>query len=242
MAAIKYNIRQFGKARVIFTDRDENVVGETYDAAVSAVRSVLRYFGLKLEFPLINLFIVPSRKEYDRFVAHLTRVPTDKWRLGQPQGHDFYLISPNSYPADVSANYLDSEGACDRGMYKSFIKHEIVHMVEELISPMGAMELRPQWWGDGLAVYITGQYRDRITSKCMKRDLAAGKIPGIDGLKGGPAYIWGWSLVRYIEKRFGRKKILEILQTTCEQDIPGLLKLGKKALERDWQKSLKAKF
>jgi hypothetical protein len=71
----------------------------------------------------------------------------------------------------------------------------------------------------------------------MKRDRAAGKIPGIDELQGSPAYIWGWSLVRYIEKSFGRKKLLEIMRNTCTSDIPKVLKLNKRTLEKDWQKS-----
>jgi len=238
MADKKYNIRQLETARVIFTDADAGVVGETYAAAVPAVKSVLRFLGVKTEFPLINIFIAPSRKEYDKLVAHLTRIPTNKGRLGQPQGHDFYLVSPNAYAKDVSPNYCRPDGACDKGMYKLFIKHEIVHMVEELISPRDAMEVRPQWWSDGLAVYVTGQYRDRVTTKYMKADRAAGKIPGLDELKGGPAYTWGWSVVRYIDKRFGRKKILEIMRNTCDADIPGLLKLSKKTLERAWQNSL----
>ena len=194
----KFNIGYFKDARVVFCDKDSNVVDETYKSAIAGARAALRRFGLKPVFPLINIFIAPGRKEYDKLVAHLTRTPTDKWRIGQTQGHDLYLISPNAYPKDVSISYLGPDGTCDRAMYRSCVAHELVHIMEEYFSPKGVMELRPQWWSEGLAVYLTGQYRDRITSKYRKQDLAAGRLPGINELKGPPAYIWGWSLVRYI--------------------------------------------
>lgn len=235
MDCAKYNIAYFKDARVIFAAGDRNTVKGTYAAAVSGARLALRRFGVKPVFPLMNIFITPRRRDYDRLVAHLTRVPTHNWRLGQPQGHDLYLISPKAYPKDISANYLNSSGTCDMAMYKRFIAHEMVHMMEEYVSPKGAMEVRPQWWSDGLAVYLTGQYRDRVSSKHIKADLAAGRLPSIDGMKGAPAYTWGWSLVRHIERRFGRKKFRSVLLESNTSDIPGFLKISRKALEKDWQ-------
>lgn len=238
MKNLKYNIRYFKDARVIFCDRDVNAVDETYKYALAGIRKGLGFFMLQPEFPLINLFIVPNREEYDRMVSHLTRIPTSKGRLGQPQGHDFYLISPNAWPTDMHPDYLTPDGACDKKVYRQFIEHEIVHMIEEYSSPKGAMEIRPQWWGDGIAVYATGQYKDRLTVKNIKEDLADSRLPDIAAMKGRDAYVWGWSLVRYIDKLFGRETLKKIMVESCTGDILGFLKLRKKEFELEWRHAM----
>ncbi|MDP2865901.1 MAG: hypothetical protein Q8O90_06635 [Elusimicrobiota bacterium] len=238
MKDLKYTIKYFKSARVIFCDKDANAVDETYKYALNGIWKGLRFFLLPQGFPLINLFIAPDREEYDRMVSHLTKIPTSKGRLGQPQGHDFYLIAPNAWPTDVHPDYLGPDGACDKKVYRQFIEHEIVHMIEEYSSPKNAMEIRPQWWGDGIAVYATGQYGDRINREEIKKDLAVNKLPHITGMKGRDAYVWGWSLVRYIEKRFGRKILRKIILESCTEDILGFLKLRKNKFELEWRAAI----
>ena len=234
----QYNIGYFTGARVIYRDQDADAVAPAYKYAMAGLRKGLRFFGLPREFPLINLFIAPDRKEYDRLVAHLAKTPTNKGRLGQPQGHDLYLISPNAWPADVHPDYLTADGVCDKKVYRQFIEHELIHMIEEYSSPKGAMEIRPRWWSEGLAVYATGQYKDRLTRKCLKEDLAAGRFPAITELKGRDAYVWGWSLVRCIEKLLGRQALKKVMVSSCTQDILGVLNLPKKKFEREWRHAM----
>lgn len=238
MKNLKYTIKYFEGARVIFCDRDANAVDETCKYALTGIRRGLRFFLLPPGFPLMNIFIAPDREEYDRLVSHLTKVPTSKGRLGQPQGHDLYLISPNVWPISVHPDYLGPDGACDRKVYRQFIEHEIIHMIEEYSSPRNAMEIRPQWWGDGIAVYATGQYSDRINRKEMEKDLSAEKFPRLAEMKGRDAYVWGWSLVRFIEKRFGRGALKRIIKESYTADIPAFLKLRRKEFESEWRKAV----
>ena len=240
MAHLRWQIKYFRGARVIYAEKDENSVEKAYKYAIAGMRKYLRFFGLPPEFQLINIFIAPRRMEYDRLVSHLTKTPTNKGRLGQPQGHDLYLISPNAWPADVHPDYLGRDGKYDKKVYRQFIEHEIVHMIEEQFSPKGAMEIRPQWWSDGIAVYATGQYRDRLNRKLMKEDLEAGKSPMIAGMKGRDAYVWGWSLVRFIEKRLGRGALRSVIQNSCTDDILGFLKLSRSRFEAEWHRTLPA--
>ena len=52
-------------------------------------------------------------------------------------------------------------------------------------------------------------------------------------MKGQEAYVWGWSLVRYIDKRFGREELRKIMVESCTGDIPGFLKPGGKDFARE---------
>lgn len=235
---MRYNIKHYKGARVIYLDRDADAVETTYKHAMSGIRKGLRFFGLPPEFPLINIFIAPRRTEYDKLVSHLTKVPTSKGRLGQTQGHDLYIISPKAWATDVHPDYLASNGGYDKKVYRQFIEHETIHMIEEYSSPKNAMEIRPQWWCEGLAVYTTGQYRDRINREETKKDLAIDKLPHITGMKGRDAYVWGWSLVRYIEKRFGREILKKIIIESCTEDILGFLKLRRNKFELEWRAAI----
>jgi hypothetical protein len=237
---MRYNIKHYKGARIIHLDRDADAVETTYKHAMAGIRKGLCFFGLPPEFPLINIFIAPRRTEYDKLVSHLTKVPTSKGRLGQPQGHDLYIISPKAWATDVHPDYLASDGGYDKKIYRQFIEHETVHMLEEYSSPKDAMELRPQWWCEGLAVYATGQWKDRLTRCALKEALAARKFPDIAGMKGSDAYTWGWSLVRFIEKRFGNDALKKIILGSCEEDILGFLKLNKTKFEAEWRRAMPA--
>ena len=129
------NIRYLKGARVVFCDRDEDVVGITYRNVIQGIRNILQFFSLKPGFPLVNIFVAPNRKEYDKLVAHLSKTPTAKGRVGQTQGHDLYIVSPHAWPSDAHSDYLKPNGSFDRTFYRQFLEHEIVHMVEESSSP-----------------------------------------------------------------------------------------------------------
>ena len=236
MVEAKYGIAHFKRARIIISKNDEDVLRETYRNFVYGCKTVLKYLGLRVELPLFNIFIAPSRKEYDRFVAHLTKIPTSKGRVAQPQMADLYLLSPNAYPKDAESVYLGPNGVYDKGLYRRTVVHEAVHMAEEYLSPKGAMETRPQWWKEGLAVYVSGQYKkDRDIKELIKSSLD--KIPDIRGVKGANSYVWGWSIIRYIETRFGKNKILNILEKQVDLDLHKTFKIQQQVFEKEWQKT-----
>lgn len=233
---VRYSIAHSKRARVVFSEKDRNIVSETRKNAVAGIDAVLKYFSLRFKFPLINIFIAPGRKEYDFFVAHLTPVPTSKGRIGQPQAVDLYLLSPNAYKRDADHVYLKPGGIYNKAMYGRFIVHEMVHMAEEYISPRGAMDARPRWWSEGLAVYLSGQYRESGIQDLMKKALAGNHIPSIDELSGPNAYIWGWTVIKYIETRFGKSKIRHVLERTNNFNLSKILGVNSKNFEQKWRK------
>ena len=51
-------------------------------------------------------------------------------------------------------------------------------------------------------------------------------------------HVRGWSLVRYIEKRFGRERLRKIMVESCTEDILSFLKLHKKGFELEWRRAM----
>ncbi|MFC1705878.1 hypothetical protein ACFL59_03535, partial [Planctomycetota bacterium] len=133
-----YRIAHRGLLRILYADRDCDVVEPTAAGMRTAVRTVQDRLGVALDLPLFNVFIAPNRAEYDRLVAHLTSTPTRPSRVGQPQGHDLYLLSPTAWPTEAVPELLGEDGRYDPAIYLRLLVHETVHMVEEDISPRDA--------------------------------------------------------------------------------------------------------
>ena len=232
-----YKILHFKKARVIYPENENILAKQTYENFAQGINKTLEFFDLDINLPLFNIFIIPSRKEYDSFVSHLTATPTDKSRVGQPQLEDLYLLSPNAYPTDADKFYLNKNGSYDKDIYNRIVVHEAVHMIEEFISPKDSMEVRPSWWSEGLAVLVSEQYKlDSDIVKRLEKDLISGQIPKIKDLDGANAYIWGWSVIRFIIENLGTDKITYIMKETCDADIFKYLQTTEIEFEKKWRK------
>ena len=231
-----YRVAHLDRARVFHAPHDADLVGVTHTAFSTGLSRVLDYLGVTDEFPLANLFLLPDRAEFDRFVAHLTPTPTTPGRVGQPQGHDLYLLSPTAYPTDASPAWLGPDGRCDMAMYARLIAHEAVHMAEEHLSPREAMENRPAWWSEGLAVLLSEQHRyDHDVLEHMRTDLEASVLPTLDEMVGGPAYTWAWAPVDCTLRNLDREKVVAMITGTSGADILELLGLERERFGRDWR-------
>ena len=233
--SIHYRIRFDERLRIIYARTEEAVVEETLVNVQFGRRESLRFFGLEDNLPTFNVFLAPSRAEYDRFVIHLTPTPTRKERVAQPQGPDLYLLSPLAYPRDADCFVYPPEGVYDKEEYRRIVFHETVHMLDESVSPKGAMEVRPLWWAEGLAVWVSGQHEEKELLRRLSEALKAPPLPDPERLEGGLAYVLGWTLVRYIEERCGRGKLRDIMLNTSDPDILGLAGLASSAEIAKWK-------
>lgn len=236
VAKTVYSVARFPKARILFSANDAAYVEETYAHFSNGLEVAAAYFGPGELLPFFTVYLAPEREEYDFLVSHLTTVPTGKGRLGQPQGSELYLLSPGAYSRDALAVYLGPDGKYDKVFYHDVIAHEVVHMMEEYFSPCGAMAVLPKWWQEGLAVYLSGQYeKDVSLRKYMLADFSKGGVPAIGDLRGGSSYVWGWSIVQFIEKRFGKEKIREIVRNSMTIDVEKSLGMEPARFEQEWR-------
>ena len=138
---------------------------------------------------------------------------------------DLYLLSPNAYHYDAASSYTSSvDGKYNKEIYQRMIAHEVVHMLEEHLSPKGAMEIRPVWWGEGLAVYISEQYKFdsdfiSLSEKIIKDGLInPPKFEFFNNISGSDAYIWGWILIDIIIKKCGKKDVFDFIKNNSYTD------------------------
>jgi hypothetical protein len=143
------------------------------------------YFRLSRDFPKIRVVLVPNRSEFDRLVQDLLHVeievPSNPARIAQPQRTDMVVLSPSAYESYPVFKYVSDD-------FGRLLIHELIHIVEEYLSP--DIEVIPRWWSEGLAVYLSGQWRyEDDFRKPVLEGIEKEKIPLSDIRHKGEAMI-----------------------------------------------------
>ena len=214
---------------------DQRWAEYTLERLASALPHVSDYFRLQHPLPPIRTVLAPDRREFDRLVRDLLRVETEcpslPSRIAQPQRTDLVLLSPSAYGEHSIFAYIPDD-------YGRVLAHELVHMVEEHLSP--DIESVPRWWGEGLAVYVSQQWQhEEDFHEPVITGLSAATMPSIAEMENRTAlaYHWGWTVVWFVERECGRDLILKIVRECVDGDVISALKprLGHPAKKwNDW--------
>ena len=224
-----------GRYRVFITPRDLDLVDavvSNLDAGISRIESV---FATKADIPFINFFLCPSRLVFDEFLRVITKIPTDATRIGTPQGHDMYILSPKTYRADAPHYGRQNPPYYDVVDFRRIVIHELVHLWEELSSPKGAMEAEEDWFSEGMAMYISEWYLDEKERRRLESDYSQGIIPKPEELSEERNYTWGCVLFEFLLKELGPAPLLEMIRETNHQNKMALLGLEESSY---WQRYL----
>lgn len=221
--------------KIGFTEKDRKYVRKTSAALKKPLKSLSKYFRVEKNFGPIRAILVPNRKEYDRLVNTVLRVDIEKpsrpSRIAQTQRTDLVLLAPSAYAIDSIYEYSAKE-------YQRLVFHEMVHIFEEYLSPN--IEALPRWWSEGLAVYLSEQwkYEDEFGKPVLKG--LGKKIPGFKKIQKDVklAYQWGWTIVKYIEYCYGQKMILTIVRNCTDGDVFKIMGETMRNFERKWKNHL----
>ena len=122
-------------------------------------------------------------------------------------------LSPPAYDEHSVFQY-------ERAEFERLIVHEMVHIFEEYLSPN--IEESPLIWSEGLAVYLSEQWRyEPDFNVNVKRTFESKSLPKLSKIVSGHenAYHWGWTVVMAIEARYGRELINHIVRNYSDGDI-----------------------
>ena len=209
---------------------------ETFIVLKEALVFLSKYFCLRDPFPPIRAILVPNRREYDRLVINLLgvdiEIPSNPARIAQPQKTDIVFLSPSAYKDHTIYEYNPDE-------YRRLVFHELTHMFEEYLTP--DIETTPRWWSEGLAVYLSGQWRyeDEFRQPVLK-GIKEKRIPDIEIIRASTrlCYEWGWTIVMFIERTYGTEMILKIVKECNEGNVLGIISRDLKDFEKRWKKWL----
>lgn len=226
-----------GYTKVGFGSGDRSFAEETHAGLKEAVEFLSGYFHVESGSLSVRAVLAGSRNEYDRLVGELLGVhmknPSGPRRIAQTQGTDLVFLSPRVYPTDSAYEY-------STGSYRRLVLHETTHVFEEYLSPN--VEAIPRWWTEGLAVYLSEQweqeeeFRGTVLGGIKRRE-----IPSVRELAENVSlsYLWGWTIVRYVEYMYGAEMIRNIIEQCADGDVVKIIGEKARKFQTGWAEYLK---
>jgi len=142
------------RIEVYYLEPDRTFAEDTALSLMTEASKLAEYFGIDEPLPLVRAILAPDRDAFDVLVADLLGVqierPSDPRRIAQPQKTDIVLLSPSAYASQSTYSYVPDD-------FQRMVHHELVHVVQELLSP--GIEESLLWWDEGLAVYLSNQWQ-----------------------------------------------------------------------------------
>ena len=219
---------------VHFVESDRRYAEATAAKLEDAIEALTEYFGLEAPLPRIRAFLAHNRDAFDELVADVLKIqierPSDPRRIAQPQRTDIVLLSPAAYAGQSAYEYVPAD-------FHRMIHHELVHVIEELLSP--DIEASPLWWSEGLAVYLSDQWLHECQFDFLEPVLKAirsGVAPSLSSIFSDPslAYSFGWTLVRFIEETAGKTAIVQAVSSVDDGDVLAWLGEKRSSFENAW--------
>jgi len=224
----------------IYHPNEVEIAQNAFHALEIALVFCRQYFSIKYNFSKIRVVLVNHRDEFDRLVRELLKVeievPSHPARIAQTQRFDMVVLSPTAY--EQHSTFTFEPEAFNRLLF-----HELVHVVEEYLSPN--IEKIPNWWSEGLAIYLSDQWLyDENFRKPALEGIRFNQIPDINQIEKDRAlsYDWGWTVVHYLTKIHGKDMIVEIVNECEEGNVINIIADTVSAFDYEWKNWLQKEF
>jgi hypothetical protein len=216
---------------------DRDVVPRLGKALREGRRRVERFFGKPFAKPF-EVEIFPARARFDEYFKQRWRVPrTQPWMVASGVADKLTVLSPRVWKTEAAEHDPD-----DGEHFQLFIAHEMVHVYHGQRNPTGDFDGMDDlgWLVEGLAVYVSGQL-DHSHRDAARKAVAEGKAPaGLAGVWGGK-YRYGvcGSMVRYVDERWGRKVLWDLLADAKPEAVLRRLGVSEKEFLRAWAEDVR---
>jgi hypothetical protein len=147
------------------------------------------------------------------------------------------LLSPEAWASEAC-----DHNANDSTEIRHVIWHELVHVFHGQHNPDHTFSYieKLDWLVEGIATYVSGQL-DEKRIQPVRQMLVNNKTPSsLDEFwKGQNKYGLSGSIVAFIDNKYGRKKVFELLNQTNKQNVLKNLAVSEDQLLSDWKASIK---
>lgn len=187
----------------------------------------------------IEIHVFADRSSLDKQWQQAWGVPdfqSECWMVASGAAGRFDILSPKTWSASACEH-----DATDLPAVQKLITHELVHILHGAYNPHPGFEAAQgiDWFIEGLATYASGQLdKDRISR--LKKSLFNGEIPDTLSLfwTGPNKYGLSGSLVAYIDKKYGREQLIELLPLNTLDEVLKALNTTENELIQNWKQSL----
>jgi hypothetical protein len=197
---------------------------------------VERFFGKPFKNPVVfELF--PSRASLDEFFEKRWKAPkTERWMVAAGVADRVVMLSPQAWKTDA-----DEHDAANLAHVKGIVAHELVHSYHAQHAPSPEFDGMDElgWFIEGLATYASGQLETDHKGK-DRQAIESGKAPTrlADAWTGRFRYAVSGSIVRYVDRRYGRKTLIRLLKAKDTGQALKMLGTTERRLLDGWSRSV----
>ncbi|MDB5226596.1 MAG: hypothetical protein JWN78_789 [Bacteroidota bacterium] len=222
--------------RVSYTSTDNSNIKNYKKLIKNGVKSVKSFFHepYKKEF---SVFIYPNRHSLDSTWQKEWNMPDFKsecWMVASGVADKLDMISPKKWDKEACEHIYT-----DKIKTQRLITHELFHVYHGQlnVSPDFSDVTGIDWFVEGLATYASGQC-DTSRIREIKKAIADKIVPMDLGKfwTGKLKYGLSGSVVMYIDHKYGRNKLKELLKYNKNTEILSSLNITESELLIGWKK------
>lgn len=218
-----------------YTSNDSSNTIEYMKLIDEGIKSVEMFFGSPYS-KRFNIYVHPTRHSLDSTWQKDWSMPefnSECWMVASGIATKLDVISPKEWDK-LSCEHKYSDIIHTRQL----ITHELFHVYhgQVNISPDFGNTEGIDWFVEGLATYASGQC-DSSRIADVKVAIRENTIPtSLDGFWTGKIkYGLSGSVVKFIDEKYGREKLSELLPLNKKTDILKVLKVDEIQLLANWQ-------
>lgn len=233
------NIYQKNRNFNLFYDKPDTVIKEEIEIYIqNGIMLIEDFFGEAYN-SIFNAYLFANRGLLDKHWQSEWQMPEFKsqcWMVASGTASRLDILTPRVWPDEACEH--DSN---DKNALEKLIIHELVHVYHGQNSPnpnfYGMDEVG--WFVEGLAVYASGQFdnkRKERAKEAFQKSLVPKSL--IDLWSGDYRYALAGSLVSFIDDKYGRNEIKQLMLFTNQNQILTRLNISEDKLFEDWHKYL----
>jgi hypothetical protein len=231
MQAPKFTVR-------VLADDSDGLRADITSYGEIGVGAVEKFFGARFAKPF-DIDVFGDRKDLDAAVRRRWNMPrTEKWMVAMGVADKLFLLSPRSWRSQAT----EHDGG-DPVHVQQIVTHELTHVFHGQQCPKHEFDGMDSmaWFIEGLATYVAGQLDGKMAA--ARQAIEAGKGPkNLDEVwTGQTRYAMAGSIVQYVDHKFGRPKLVELLKMTDNPSALKALGVDEKQLLDGWRTSVSAK-
>ena len=229
-------VEKYDQYSLMYTSADQPNVNHYNKLVANSISSAETFFNSPFR-KKFTILIHPGRHSLDSTWQKDWKMPAFKsecWMVASGIATKLDLISPVLWAREACEHsYSDIKST------QQLITHEMIHVYHGQVnkSPDFSNVEGIDWFVEGLATFASGQC-DSLRIAKVKEAISENKIPkGLDNFWTGKLkYGLSGSMVMFIDHKYGRSKLKELLPLNRKSEILSSLHTTESELLHEWEK------
>jgi len=230
-----WKVKKYAGYKLYYQNSDQENVKEYNAFFKKGKQKVKDFFNTPFKTNF-SIYVHPNRASLDSTWQKDWKMPQFKsqcWMVASGVSHKLDIISPKRWDKIACEHIYAQKQKTQR-----LITHEMFHVFHGQFnkSPDFSNVQGIDWFIEGFATYASGQC-DQQRLMRVKQALSKNEVPTkLDKFwKGKLKYGLSGSVVMYLDQRFGRKKLKELLQYNTKEEVLKSLNITEDNLLKEWK-------